>query len=181
MSNRTNALPVRIELWTESDLDLLRQVNAPEMTEHLGGAETDQKLQTRHRHYLAINEAGTGRMFRVISNVDQTAVGTVGYWERVWNEEDAYEMGWAVLPPYQGKGVGSAAARAAIAQARSEQKRKYMYAFPSVDNLASNAICQQLGFTWMGEREFEYPKGNFMRCNEWRFDLLTETECPAHD
>jgi len=25
----------------------------------------------------------------------------------------------------------------------------------------------------MGDDEFEYPKGHFMRCNDWRLDLFT--------
>jgi hypothetical protein len=44
--------------------------------------------------------------------------------------------------------------------------------FPSVVNAPSNAICRKLGFTLLGEHEFEYPKGNFMQCNDWRLDLF---------
>jgi RimJ/RimL family protein N-acetyltransferase len=47
-----------------------------------------------------------------------------------------------------------------------------MHAFPSVDNLPSNAICRKIGFTLQEEVEFEYPPGNFMRCNDWRLDLF---------
>jgi RimJ/RimL family protein N-acetyltransferase len=43
-----------------------------------------------------------------------------------------------------------------------------------VENLASNAICRKLGFTLVEEAEFEYPPGNFMRCNDWRLDLSRE-------
>lgn len=82
-------------------------------------------------------------------------------------------MGWVVLPPFQGRGVAIAAAREAVLHARSKQKHRFMYVFPSVANLASNAICRNLGFAFITEREFEYPKGNFMRCNEWRLDLTT--------
>lgn len=171
MSNQTNRFLIQIKLWTDADLDLLRQVNAPEMTAHLGGAETEEKILARHKRYLELNQAGTARMFSVQSLTDRVAVGTVGYWDRVWNDEAAYEMGWAVLPPFQGRGVAIAAAREAVEHARSEQKHRFMYAFPSVENDSSNAICRKLGFTFMKEREFEYPKGNMMRCNEWRLDL----------
>jgi hypothetical protein len=44
-------------------------------------------------------------------------------------------------------------------------------AFPSIANAPSNAICRKLGFTLIEECEFEYPKGSFMRCNDWRLDL----------
>jgi hypothetical protein len=46
-----------------------------------------------------------------------------------------------------------------------------MHAFPSVDNGPSNAICKKLGFILLGEEDFEYPKGSFMRSNDWRLDL----------
>jgi RimJ/RimL family protein N-acetyltransferase len=48
-----------------------------------------------------------------------------------------------------------------------------MYAFPSVENVASNALCRKLGFTLLGDAEFEYPAGSgiSMRCNDWRLDL----------
>jgi RimJ/RimL family protein N-acetyltransferase len=46
-----------------------------------------------------------------------------------------------------------------------------VHAYPSIDNSPSNAICRRLGFELMGDDEFEYPKGHFMRCNDWRLDL----------
>jgi RimJ/RimL family protein N-acetyltransferase len=47
-----------------------------------------------------------------------------------------------------------------------------MHAFPSVDNAPSNAICRKLGFELLEESlEFEYPKGNVLRCSDWRLDL----------
>jgi regulator of RNase E activity RraB len=45
-------------------------------------------------------------------------------------------------------------------------------AFPSLDNAPSNAICVKLGFELIEACEFEFPKGHFMNCNDWRLDLL---------
>jgi RimJ/RimL family protein N-acetyltransferase len=58
-----------------------------------------------------------------------------------------------------------------IERARAERKHRYLHAFPSVENAPSNAICRKLGFELLGDQEFEYPKGHFMRCNDWRLDL----------
>jgi RimJ/RimL family protein N-acetyltransferase len=49
-----------------------------------------------------------------------------------------------------------------------------MFAFPSVDNPPSNAICRKLGFTLLAAQEFEYPPGHLMRCNVWQLDLFAE-------
>jgi RimJ/RimL family protein N-acetyltransferase len=141
------------------------------MTEHLGGPETEEQLLTRHRRYLEVAGPGVGLMFRIVLLPDLQPVGTVGYWERVWRGETVYEAGWNVLPEFQGRGIGAAAARAAVDHARAERKHRYVHAFPSVDNPASNAICRKAGFTFVDECDFEYPAGRFMRCNDWRLDL----------
>ena len=71
------------------------------------------------------------------------------------------------------RGVGSRLGRqpSCLIAARWEGKHRYVHAFPSVENAASNAICRKVGFTFLGAADFEYPKGHFMRCNDWRFDL----------
>jgi RimJ/RimL family protein N-acetyltransferase len=162
---------VRIEPWTDADLDLLRRVNAPEMTAHLGGPETEEQILTRHKRYLDVGAPGTGQMFSIILLPDGEAVGNIGYWERVWHQETVYETGWNVLPPFQGRGVAAAAAAAAAASAKAEQKHRYLHAFPSLDNPASNAVCRKVGFLLVAECDFEYPPGSVMRCNDWRLDL----------
>lgn len=99
------------------------------------------------------------------------AVGWVGYWERTWRGDQVYEIGWSVLPAFQGKGIAAAATLQAIAAARAEGTHRFLHAYPSVDNAASNAICRKLGFTSLGQCDFEHPPGHFMQCNDWRFDL----------
>jgi len=64
--------------------------------------------------------------------------------------------------------VATRATAAVVAQARAEGKHRFVCAFPSVENGASNAVCRKVGFTLLGEVEFEYPPGGFMRCHEWR-------------
>ena len=77
-----------------------------------------------------------------------------------------------MLPEFQGQGVATRATAAVVERARAEGEHRFMHAFPAVDNAPSNAICQKVGFTLMGEVNFEYPPGNMMRCNDWRLDLF---------
>ena len=49
---------------------------------------------------------------------------------------------------------------------------RFLHAFPSVANAASNAVCRKVGFVELGECDFEYPAGHPIRCNDWRLDLL---------
>jgi RimJ/RimL family protein N-acetyltransferase len=166
---------VRIEPWSDGDLGLLRRANAPEMTKHLGGPETEEQLLVRHRRYVDVDGTENGRMFRVVLLPEGVAVGTVGYWERTWRDETVYETGWGVVPEFQGRGIAAAAATAVVERAGAERKHRHLHAFPSVGNPASNAICRKAGFSLVAECDFEYPPGNFMRCNDWSLDLT------AHD
>lgn len=59
---------IRLEAWTQADLSLLRQANTPEMTAHLGGPETEDKLLDRNRRYLQRDDPGAGQMFAVVSS-----------------------------------------------------------------------------------------------------------------
>ena len=44
---------IRLRRWEEGDWPLLVRLNAPEMTDHLGGPESDEALRERHKRYLA--------------------------------------------------------------------------------------------------------------------------------
>jgi RimJ/RimL family protein N-acetyltransferase len=84
-----------------------------------------------------------------------------------------YETGWAVLSEFQGRGIAAAATELVIEAARSEGRNRYLYAYPAVDNGASNAICRKAGFKLQEKCDFEYPRGSgtLIRANSWRYDL----------
>ncbi|MFB8771215.1 GNAT family N-acetyltransferase [Streptomyces broussonetiae] len=162
---------VRLEPWGEGDLWLLRRLNSAETTAHLGGPESEERLLARHRRYV---ELGDGRMYRVVLADDERTVGSVGYWEREWRGGPVWEAGWAVLPGFQGRGLAAAAARAVVEAARAAGRHRYLHAYPKVTHAASNTVCRRAGFTLLGEVGFEYPKGNPIRCNDWRYDLAAD-------
>ncbi|MFB7651706.1 MULTISPECIES: GNAT family N-acetyltransferase [unclassified Streptomyces] len=159
---------VRLIPWAEGDLWLLRRTNSAEMTAHLGGPETEEQLAARHRRYT---ELRTGRMYRVTSADGTETFGSIGFWRRTWQDAEVWETGWAVLPEFQGRGLAVRAARAVREAARADGMLQYLHAFPSVDHAASNAVCRGAGFTLLGQADFEYPKGHWIRSNDWRVDL----------
>jgi RimJ/RimL family protein N-acetyltransferase len=168
----TGGAAVRLEPWGEGDLPLVEKLMGdPEMTAHLGGPETPEKLAERQTRYERLADSGQGRMFKIVDGATGEAVGSVGYWERTWRGGEVYEIGWGVIPAFQGRGIAAAATAQAIADARLERRHRFLHAFPSVDNPASNAICRKTGFTLLEECEIEYPKGHPMRVNDWRLDL----------
>jgi len=159
---------VRIEPWGAADRSLLEQtLSDPAMTQHLGGPENREKIAERQAKY---EQPGSGQ-FKIVLKPSGEGVGWVGFWVRTWQGEEVYEIGWSVLPAFQGRGIAARATAQALEAARVERKHRFVHAFPSVDNAPSNAICRKAGFTLLGERDFEYPPGHPLRSNDWRFDL----------
>jgi RimJ/RimL family protein N-acetyltransferase len=159
---------LRLENWSAADLWLVTALNGdPAMMRHLGGPESPSKLAERQEKY---SRPGSG-MFKIV--LDGEAVGSVGYWERPEGDSTVWEAGWAVLPAFQGRGIATAAMALLVARARAERRHRFMHAYPSIENPASNAICRKLGFELLGPQDFEYPpgSGNVLRCNDWRLEL----------
>jgi RimJ/RimL family protein N-acetyltransferase len=162
---------VALRPWAEGDLPLLRRLlGAPEMTRFLGGPESPEALEARHRRYLTSDPATNG-LYAIVAGPGADAVGWVGFWEAEWDGEPVWECGWSVLPEAQGRGVATRAAALMLAEARRRGRHRRVCAFPSVDNAASNALCRALGSACRGEVEVEYPQGHLMRSNDWRLDL----------
>ncbi len=166
---------VRLEPWGADDLPLLRKtLGDPEQTKHLGGPESEEKLAERQVKFERLAASGTGRMFKIVDIATEEAVGSVGYWDKTWRDEEVYETGWFVIPGHQGRGIATAGTAQAIDMAKTDGRHRFLHAFPSVENAPSNAIARKLGFTLLDEIEFEYPPGTMMRCNDWRLDLTVE-------
>ncbi|HEU0132574.1 MAG TPA: GNAT family N-acetyltransferase [Mycobacteriales bacterium] len=163
-------LPVAVTLRTygPDDLALLERGNAPELMTFLGGPETPEAVRARHERYASMPpEVGNQRVVLVGGE----PAGFLAWWPREWRGEGVYEIGWKVLPEFGGRGVATAATRAGLAEARGDGRHRYVHAFPRTDNAASNAVCRRVGFTLLGECDFEYPKGFPIVSNDWRYDL----------
>jgi RimJ/RimL family protein N-acetyltransferase len=144
------------------------------MMAHLGGPESEQKILERQQRYEA---PGSGQ-FKIVDQRSGSGIGWVGFWDRDLQNEQVYEIGWAVIPGFQGRGIAREATRALLELARREGRLRYAHAYPSVSNGPSNSVCKRLGFELLGAHEFEYPPGTLMWCNAWRIDLLAERAGP---
>ena len=165
---------VRLEHWGSGDGDLLRRLlGVPEMTLYLGGPETPAKLAERQARY----ENPATRAYRIVAEGMSEGVGWVGYWEHTKDGQDVWEVGWSVVPEFQGRGVATSAMRLLLEMIREQPEgRRFVHAYPSVDNGASNGVCRKLGFMLLGAYDAEYPPGNPVRLNDWRYHLFPEVE-----
>ena len=160
-----------LEPWDERGPAFDRRANTPEMQSYLGGVESEESILSRHKRILDNARSGDGGMFLIMVPDDPDPVGSVGYWEKEWLGQTVFELGWKVLPGFQGRGLAAGATIAAIGLAAADERHRWAHAYPRTDNAASNAVCRRAGFELLGEVNFEYPKGNPIRCNDWRFDL----------
>src|SRR5512139_1403662 len=99
---------VRIRPWQPGDLSLLeRTMGDPAMTVYLGGPETPEKLQERHQRFLK----ATGEseyVFVIVVGSEATPAGSVCCWDSEWDGQAVWELGWSVLPEFQGRGIATA-------------------------------------------------------------------------
>lgn len=159
---------ITLRPWSADDLARLQQANAPAMTAHIGGPETDAEVQRRHENYLRFWREGTARMFRI--DADGAGVGGIGWWSTSWGGQDVHETGWFVLPAAQGKGAASRALDLLIRDAQEHRTHDLLTAFPSVDNDRSNALCAAAGFVRHARMQFPF-RGTELTVNAWVLNL----------
>ncbi|MFN8410856.1 MAG: GNAT family N-acetyltransferase [Anaerolineales bacterium] len=164
---------INLRLWSQDDLTLLeRLLGDPAMTKHIGGPESPEKIRKRLERYCQDSAISKVHMFVVTFGEEHIPVGSIGYWEKIWQSQEIWETGWRILPEYQGHGIASRATALVIERARREREYRSLHAFPAIDNEPSNAICRKVGFQLLGEVSFEYPPGRFMRSNDWCLNLF---------
>jgi RimJ/RimL family protein N-acetyltransferase len=157
-----------------ADLPLYeRLLTDPAMMAELGGPLPREGLNEKLRGIA--DDVAEGRIWYsvIVPEEDGAAgAGTVCVWRHDQDGRPIDEIGWMVLPSFQGRGLATAAVGAVLDRARAEGRWDVIHAFPGVTNGPSNAICRKAGFELVGRREIEYS-GRRLRCNHWRVDPRT--------
>lgn len=139
--------------------------------EHLGGPLPKEGLAEKLERDAAATRADEVWVLVIVPDEESgEGAGTVTIWDHEVGGELLTEIGWMVLPRFQGRGVGSGAVRTALDRARREGRWQVLHAFPPVTNPASNAMCRTLGFTLLGERTNRF-RDRELRVNHWMLDL----------
>lgn len=152
-------------LWVAMQCD-------PAMMFHLGGPQPLENMPRIFQNNLTSSADGSAWVFVVMSDEEPPRpAGSTVIWQSGHGDDRYNEMGWMILPAFQGQGLATRAVRATLDKARAEGRWDVVHAFPVVTNAASNAVCRKAGFTLVEEAlAFEYS-GRSLSCNHWQIDL----------
>ncbi|GAA4217828.1 GNAT family N-acetyltransferase [Actinocatenispora rupis] len=163
------------------DLDAyVRMRSDPVMMAELGGPVPPDRLPDKVRRDVADNAADLSWIRMIVPDPDRPdeVAGTVALWAHESDGEVISEIGWMVLPEYQGRGMGKRAVRMLLTLAAADGRWGLVHATPAVTNGPSNGICRSVGFRLLGERDLVYA-GVPMRVNDWVIDPATDLTDPA--
>ena len=147
----------------------------PVMMAELGGPQPRDGIEDKVRRDAAEAAAGASLIKMIIPDPAQPAVvaGSVALWSHQHSGAELSEIGWMVLPEFQGRGLAKGAVRALLELARDEDRWGVVHAFPAVTNMPSNALCRSVGFRLAGEVETLFA-GRTFRTNHWLIDPRIE-------
>ncbi|MEV4828032.1 GNAT family N-acetyltransferase [Micromonospora sp. NPDC049257] len=151
----------------------LRMRCDPVMMAELGGPLPPAHVTRQVRRDARLAADGTALIKMIV--VDDAVAGTVTLWRPAPDDGTAAEIGWMVLPEFQGRGLAKRGVRALLDQARAERRWDTVHAFPAVTNGPSNGICRALGFTPRGEEDVEFNE-QVIRTRHWTLDLARPPE-----
>jgi RimJ/RimL family protein N-acetyltransferase len=157
--------------WSDADVAVLERANSAEMTVFLGGPESREDLAARQAQYLEFAGTDDGAMFRV--EVDGTPAGYAGWWREDHEGEPVCEIGCAVEPAWQGRGVATEALRRVIDLAITTTGWPVV-GYSHVANEASSRLCRRLGFDLRGQGVFASDDGD-VEVDIWIIDPRART------
>jgi RimJ/RimL family protein N-acetyltransferase len=163
---------MKLRDYSDADLWLTELLECdPATMQELGGVTSKDRIPAIHKRRLDSVLSKSVWHFVIVPAELDTAVGTIGIWESEWEGSKINEMGWMILPAFQGRGIATHAGKLIFERARNERKWKEVCAFPSINNAASNAICRKLGFTLIKQVEVSYNgpphPGNLWKIKLW--------------
>jgi RimJ/RimL family protein N-acetyltransferase len=146
----------------------------PVMMAELGGPLPRDGIEAKVERDVRDAVAGTAWIKMIVPDaaVPEVVAGTVALWSHEDDGGPLSEIGWMVLPEFQGRGLAKAAVRTLLERARAEDRWGTVHAFPGITNAASNGICRSLGFTLLEERDVTFAN-RVLRTNHWAIDPRT--------
>ncbi|MET9380426.1 GNAT family N-acetyltransferase [Streptomyces sp. NPDC002928] len=163
---------MRLRNVTPDDVDAYVRMRCdPVMMAELGGPLPRDGIEDKVRRDAreAADDVSWTRMIVPDPDAPEVVAGSVTLWSHDTDEGPLSEIGWMVLPEFQGRGVGKRAVRMLLEQARDENRWGVVHAFPATGNGPSNGICRSLGFRLLGQVDVTFAD-RVLHSNHWAVD-----------
>jgi RimJ/RimL family protein N-acetyltransferase len=152
------------------DLDFLHSIYTDsEMMKFLNGPLPKDVIKQRLEKWRGEWEKNQLGPFVIFDRNSRGRVGLVAIFEANIKGEPILELGWMVPSDQAGNGIATEAARGSIRYGRKLFPAKAIAAFPGVENIASNRICEKLGMRRVGPYQYHFVNGN-LNSVEWRLE-----------
>ena len=154
---------------TVDDVDAYVRMRCdPAMMADLGGPLPREGMADKVRRDAEEAAADQSWLKMIVPDPDRPEVvaGSLALWSHDPGDGPLSEIGWMVLPEFQGRGLAKRAARALIDKAWEEGRWGDIHAFPATGNGPSNGICRSLGFRLVGELDMPFAD-RLLRSNHW--------------
>ena len=144
----------------------------PGMMAELGGPLPREGIEAKVARDVEAASTDASWIFMIVPDDanPKNVAGALFLWSHEEDGESISEIGWMVLPQFQGQGLGKASVRELLKRARDDGRWGTVHAFPSVANMASNGICRSLGFTLLGQEAIDFADRT-LQSNHWAIDL----------
>jgi [ribosomal protein S5]-alanine N-acetyltransferase len=171
---RTARLGLR--LWRDDDLPLAIALwGDARATRLIGGPFSEDHIRERLANEIATMQTQRVQFWPVFLLVGGDFMGCCGFRPHK-PEQHIYELGYAFLEPYWGKGYAMESARAVLDLARYALGAKGFFAGHHPENLASQKILTKLGFRFT-HVELYPPTGKMHP--SYSLDLTWQPEPPV--
>jgi RimJ/RimL family protein N-acetyltransferase len=170
LRNREVISPM-VQLWDVElgDVDAYVRMRCdPAMMADLGGPLPRDGIEEKVARDVRAAAADDSWIKMIVpdESAPDAVAGNVVMWSHDEDGEARSEIGWMVLPEFQGRGFGKLAVRMLLGLARDDGRWGLVHAFPATSNAPSNGICRSVGFRLAGEQDVTFA-GRVIRSNHW--------------
>jgi RimJ/RimL family protein N-acetyltransferase len=130
---------------------ILKLMNSPKWLKYIG----DRNVHSIEEAETYIKEKALSQFKKhghtnnvVIRKEDQTKIGTCGIYHR--DGKDEVDIGFAFLPPYEGKGYAFEASNELMKFAKNQLKLNSIKAYTLEENKSSRKLLERLGLELVG-------------------------------
>ncbi|MCZ4282539.1 GNAT family N-acetyltransferase [Kiloniella laminariae] len=161
---------LRIRRYREDDLELSRAMSqAPELRKWtVSGIYSDRE----HSEYVACCCAENPRDFIIEDRFSTVVVGEMTF--HPWYVERTWEIGWLILPDYQGRGYATEAAKALVKNGFINMNLHRIVAKAHPENLGSWRIMEKIGMRREGYFRQCIPRADGSWWDEVFYSILSD-------